>query len=66
MGWIPRFRPRISTVQLRCSDTDPSDSINEFTTHAGWGRLVPDDWFDLLRLLAGGYRDVRFVFYWHH
>ena len=29
--------------------------------------LVPDDWFDLLRLLhRDDHRDVRFIFYWHH
>jgi hypothetical protein len=30
--------------------------------------LLPEKWFDLLRLLyrEGDYRDVRFSFFWHH
>ena len=34
----------------------------------GRHELIPDRWFDLLRLLyrEEDFRDVRFSFYWHH
>ncbi len=66
-GWRHKFVDRDDIETLLRGDLvefeDRWVSLQARSRH----ELLPEDWFDLLRLLyLDDYRDVRFIFYWHH